>query len=74
MKEANEKLGQLHVFQTPRTQHFLPINRPLYYTTFFIRKMFLRKWASRNEKFKKMLKKSPVSNAWAAILKNSGFT
>ena len=38
---------------------------------FFIRKIFVRKWATKI--LKKMLRKSPSSNAWAAIFKNAGF-
>ena len=37
----------------------------------FIRKNFVRKWATKI--LKKMLRKSPSSNAWAAIFKNAGF-
>ena len=32
---------------------------------FFIRKCFVRKWASNTVKLKKVLRKSPASNAWA---------
>ena len=41
---------------------------------FFIRKVFIRKWASKTQKFKKKLRKSPVSNAWALIFKNADFS
>ena len=32
-------------------------------TKFLIRKIFIRKWASKPENLKKMLSKSPASNA-----------
>ena len=40
-------------------------------TRFFIRKFFIRKWALKTLKSSENVKKSPASDAWAAILKNA---
>ena len=37
------------------------------YAIFFIRKVFIRKWASKTQNLKKILRKSLASNAWVAI-------
>ena len=41
---------------------------------FLYMKIILRKWALKNQNFKKMLRKSLASNAWAAIYKNANFS
>ena len=41
---------------------------------FYIRTIFIRKWASKPQNLKKMLRKSPASIAWAAIFKNADFS
>ena len=41
---------------------------------FFILNFFIRKWASKPKNLKKMLRKSPASNALAAIFKNADFS
>ena len=43
------------------------------YTSFFISKIFTRKWASKPQNLKKMLRKSPTSNVWVATFKNTDF-
>ena len=43
-------------------------------TRFFIRKIFIKKWGSKPKNHKKVLRKSSVSNAWAAIFKNADFS
>ena len=42
-------------------------------TTHFIRKLFIKKWASKTLKHQ-MLKKSPASNVWVAIFQNANFS
>ena len=40
---------------------------------FFIRKLFIRKWAPKTKNLKKILRKSPTSNVWAASFRNTDF-
>ena len=40
------------------------------YMLFFLKKSFIRKWASKTLKLQRNVKKSPASNAWASIRKN----
>ena len=55
------------IFQAPKNE----FQRKLaYHTRFFIRKRFIR---NEFQNLKKMLKKSPVSNVYAAIFKNIDF-
>ena len=59
-------------FDTRQVQHKVSkLTTRFLFFVFFIRKIFVRKWATKI--LKKMLIKSPSSNAWAAIFKNAGF-
>ena len=42
---------------------------PYMFFFFFIRKSFIRKWASKTPQAKEMLRKSPTSNNWPSIFK-----
>ena len=41
---------------------------------FFIRKIFIRKWASKTKNLKEMLGKSPASDTLVVIFKNADFS
>ena len=50
------------------------LERMLIYV-FFCKENFYKKMSLKNPKnFKKMLRKSPASNVWAAIFKNADFS
>ena len=61
-------------FRTNQRVSYRTHKKPFSFTRFFIRKIFIRKWTSKTQKLFKMLKKSPGSNACAAIFRNVDFS
>ena len=63
-----------HDFKGLSKSKYWPTKFKPLHVIFFIRKFFIKKWASKPQNFKKMLRKSPASIAWAAIFENADFS